>query len=549
METLYDQNREQMESWLSPFINYSYVLLHAEADPLALEAKLPALIEKYVGEDLRGFGVELELFLQPLTRIHLHSDLRHELAPNSDIAYVYTFAFVAAAVLLIACFNFMNLATARWTTRSREVGVRKVLGAHRAELIRQFLVESMLYSLLALGIALVLVHLALPFVGDLLAADSVARAEGIDSMVERTLSIDYLEMPWLFPAFLGLALAIGLIAGSYPALFLASFDPARTLHGGWNSVRGNTSFRRVLVTVQFAISIALTISTVTVVRQLQHLREVRLGFDKHHVVVVPVMDEAVRDSIPAIREEFEQLGPIVTVGASSHVPGGRPSGGSYAPEGYPEGETEMMDRVTIDEGYLETLGITVVAGRGFTTEFTADEAESVLINEAAARKLGWDDPLGKTIRPAGADDARTVVGVVRDFHFSSPHRRIGPMFINKRPAGLRALFLRISPDNVPATLDLLRERWRYISTNPPPAAFARASCTARPMPNSSENSVTNLYSQKILMNAHAATSAPLASAPPIGPSMSTNGRAKSWMFTQKMPRIAKPRSTSRAAMR
>jgi len=467
LETLYARDRATMESWMSPFIHYSYVLLHEDADVGRLEAKLPGLVEKYIGEEFASYGASVEYFLQPLTSIHLHSNLRHELAPNGHIGYVKTYVFVALAILLIACFNFMNLATARSSSRSKEVGVRKVLGANRRELICQFLAESMLYSLVSLILAMGLAHVALPFVGELLAADSAARAEGIGSMAEHSLQISYLEMPWLIPALLGLAIAIGLLAGSYPALFLASMDPARTMKGGWIGARGNTHFRRVLVALQFAISVVLIIATGVVVRQLGHLQEIRLGFNKEDVVVISLRDDEVRASLPAIKEELLQMSGVQAVGASSHVLGGRPSGGSYMPEGYPEGQTEMMDMISIDDTYLSTLGMDIVAGRGFSADFPADEAESILINEAAARKFGWDDAIGKRIGGGMYQEPRTVIGVVADFHFSSPHRTIGPIYISHDPSFLRALFVRIAGTDVGSTIDRLRDAWQRIDPDRP----------------------------------------------------------------------------------
>ncbi len=458
-ETLLARNREMMESWSSPFIHYTYLQLTPGADVGALEQKLPALVEKHMGQGLREYGAALEYFLQPLSRIHLHSDLRHELAANGSFAVVTIFISIGVGLLLIACFNFMNLATARSATRAKEVGVRKVLGASRSELIRQFLVESLLASLIALGLALLLAHLALPWVGDLMAADSVARAEGSGAMAERVLTIDYLAMPWLLPAFLGLAIVIGLVAGSYPAFFLASFDPSRTLKGGFRGARGNAIFRRALVTLQFALSLVLIIATGVVLLQQGHLRTVELGFDKEHVVVIPVMDPRLRASVPALEESLRALGSVKAAGASSHVLGGRPSGASFAPEGYPEGETEMMDRMIIDAHFLEALGMKLARGRGFDEEFPSDEQESILINEAAARKFGWDDAVGKTIRPPGAPTGKTVVGVVRDFHFSSPHREIGPIHIEKNARMLRNVYVRIAAEDVAETIDALQAQW------------------------------------------------------------------------------------------
>jgi putative ABC transport system permease protein len=467
LETLYDQNRELIESWFSPFIHYSYIVLHEGADYRELEKKLPAFVDKYIGEDAAAAGASIEYFLQPLTSIHLHSHLRHELAPNGDIAYVYTYGFIALSILLIACFNFMNLATARSSTRAKEVGVRKVLGANRGELVRQFLAESVLYSLASLVLALVLVHLASPYMGDLLAADSVATAEGVGAMAEHTLRLDYTETPWLIPAFVGLALFIGLAAGSYPAFFLASFDPSRTMRGGWLGARGNTYFRRVLVTIQFAISVVLIIATGVVNQQLHHMKQIELGFDKDHVVVVPIMDRDVRASIPSMEDELMQLTGVIEVGAGSHAPGDRPSGGSYAPEGYPDGEAEMMDRMSIDETYLETLGMEIVAGRGFSKDFPADEEESILINEAAVQKFGWEDPVGKTIAFAGTDQSKTVVGVVKDFHFSSPHRVIAPIYIDRVTGRMRQVLVKVEAERLAVTIEQLREKWSAFDPNRP----------------------------------------------------------------------------------
>jgi len=219
--------------------------------------------------------------------------------------------------------------------------------------------------------------------------------------------------------------------------------------------------------MQFAISVVLIIATGVVNQQLGHLQQIDLGFDKGHVVVIPIMDREMRASIPSMEDELTQLAGVVQVGASSHAPGDRPSGGSYLPEGYPEGEAEMMDRMSIDESYLETLGMEIVSGRDFSKDFPADEAESILINEAAARKFGWEDPVGKTIAFAGTDQSRTVVGVVKDFHFSSPHRVISPIYIDRQPARFRQILVKVKPEGVAATIELLREKWSAFDPNRP----------------------------------------------------------------------------------
>jgi len=208
-ESLYAQNREAMEVWLS-FNLYTYVLLQENFDPKVLENKFPALIDKHMGTTLKAIGGEINFFLQPLTKIHLHSHMENEIGANSDIAYIYIFAAIALFILIIACINFMNLATARSALRAREVGIRKVVGAERKELIRQFLGESLIYSLFSMLIAIGLAHLVLPV---------------FSSLSGRDLSIDYLGMPWLIPGLFAMLLFVGFAAGSYPALFLSSFQP------------------------------------------------------------------------------------------------------------------------------------------------------------------------------------------------------------------------------------------------------------------------------------------------------------------------------------
>jgi len=439
LETLYDGNREQMEAWFSPFVHYSYVVLAKDANPAEVERKLEGLVDRHVGDSAAASGASLAYFLQPLTRIHLHSRLRHELAPNGNFVYVCAFAFVALSILLIASLNFVNLMRSRAAVRIGQVGAGQVLA------------ESLLYSLISMIVALVLAHSALPLLGDLLAAESVALSEGIGSMAVHSLGAGYGEQPWLVPSFVGLALLIGLLAGRRNAV--AAVERAR--------------FRRVLVAAQLAVSVALIIATSLVIRQLAFLQTVPVGFDKERVAVIPIADRELRASIPSIENELRQLDGVISTGASSHAPGQRPSGGSYAPGDYPAGETEMMDRMSIDDTCLETLGMEIVAGRGFSEEFPADETESILINETAARKFGWRDPLGKTISLAGTGQSKTVVGVVKDFHFSSPHRLIAPIYIDRQPARFRSILVKVESDGVAATIERLREAWSGLDPNRP----------------------------------------------------------------------------------
>jgi len=453
-ETFHKQRKEMVESWASPFGCYGYVLLQENCDYKELEKKFPAMVEKYIGDSMKNAGCDVEYFLQPITDIHLHSHLRHEITGNSDITYVYIFGMVALFILLMACINFMNLATARSIQRAKEIGIRKVLGSDRFKIIKQFYGESLFYSFISLLLALVLVQLTLPI---------------FSSLSERDLAASFTAVPWLLPGFLGLAILVGLIAGTYPAFFLSGFKPVNILKGSIGVSGSNFHFRKVLVVIQFTISIALIIGTTVIIRQLDFMKNKNLGFDKEQVVVLPIQERSIVTSLDMVKTELKKYNSILNVAASSHIPGQRPSGGAFVPEGYLDGQSQMMNAISIDQDYLATLGMGVADGRNFSTEFPVDTSESILVNEMAVELIGWKSPLGKTIGyAADPDDKRMrVVGVIKDFHFSSPHRKIAPLFVYHDPGRYRALFIRITPHDISGTLKFIEQKWQEFDPNRP----------------------------------------------------------------------------------
>ena len=404
METRYAENRAVMENWLA-ISNYGYVLLAENADPAALEAKLPALIEKNMGAALQGLGGSVTLRLQPLKRIHLHSDFTSDIAPQGTILYLYLFSAIALFILVIAVINFVNLSTARSTARSKEVGIRKALGALRLKLVGQFLGESVVYSLLAIVIAAGLILLAKPW---------------LSSLAGRDLGFEILSVPWLVPGFLGLALLVGVAAGVYPAFFLSSFHPVRVLRGGARVGAKNVLFRRVLVVTQFVISIVLIVGTMVVYKQLAYMKSKDLGFEKEHVVVLPGLNDVMRSSYERLRNEFRSVPGVLNAGVTSLTPGRGVMKSVFQPEGYARDQSQPMDYCNIDPGYLPTLGIAIVAGRNFSEELSSDRTGAVLINQTAAEKYGWKDPLGKQFiippDPNTQEEGQriNVVGAVRD---------------------------------------------------------------------------------------------------------------------------------------
>jgi len=457
-ETLAVQNRRMMDIWLN-FNNYTYLLLKDGSNAKDLEAKFPALAEQYMGRQLKALGGTIDLFLQPLPSIHLHSQLEGEIQGNGNILYVYIFAAIAIFILLIACINFMNLATARSATRAREVSLRKVVGANRGELIRQFLGETVFYSLVALAIALLLVKLALPFFSSI---------SGIEMQFSPS------EMPWLLPTFLGLILFVGLAAGSYPALFLSSFQPAAVLKGSIKSGKAATRFRSILVVSQFIISIVLIIGTSIILNQIRYMKKKDLGFTKTNVLVSEIRDAKLRRSMESIKTQLLQVPGVVSVTSSDIVPGGQPNVSVCIPEGLSEEQSQIMENFDVDHDFFTTMGIELILGRNFSQEFGTDKEEAVIVNEAAVKKFGWDDPIGKIIKmPSNQSSEQNmqfadskVVGVVKDYHLSSLHKVIAPQVLEYDDDN-RSLSIKIEAANQAATLGLIKAKWAEIDPSRP----------------------------------------------------------------------------------
>ncbi|MGD9345770.1 MAG: ABC transporter permease [Candidatus Aminicenantes bacterium] len=437
---------------------YTYLLLDENVHIKSLEQKLPGFIDKYLGEALKASGGSIKLSLQPLERIHLYSDFERDMSANSDITYVYLFAGIAIFVLCIAAINFINLSTARSSTRAQEVGMRKTLGAVRSRLIGQFLGESLIYSLCSMVLAMILLKLFLPIFNSAIGSD---------------LRLNFVQVPWLIAAFFGLAVIVGVFAGSYPAFFLSSFQPVRVLKGVLKVGASNSRFRRVLVVFQFAISIALIIGTLIVYKQIMFMKNTNLGFDKEHVVVIPGMNDDLRKSYRSFRSELLGLSGVIDVGASDLVPSRGHLVGSFLPEGFADDQQQTMDYMNVDPHYIPAMKIEIVAGRNFSEDLITDQDESVLINETAAKKIGWENAVGKrfVFRPPPGREGETtyisVIGVVKDFHLQSLRKRIEPLILFYDYTSLFSVSIRLAPENIMGTMDLLKEKWGELDPNRP----------------------------------------------------------------------------------
>ncbi|MEX1055419.1 MAG: FtsX-like permease family protein, partial [Rhodothermales bacterium] len=427
---------------------FTYVLLSEGADQQALEAKFSPFLDRFADPSTSTRGFTYEAQLQPLTDIHLRSAyLTFDWGIRGNILYVYTFSAIALFVLLIACFNFMNLSTARATKRAREVGMRKVIGARRVQLIVQFLGEATLMAFVALLAALAITQITLPSFNDFTGKD---------------LAISYTS-GWVVPALLLLSVALGIVAGSYPALYLSAFRPVRVLKGGTGAGGpGLTSLRRALVVAQFVITITLIISTVVVYRQLQFVRTADLGFERDLLVKLPLRDEMF-SNVDAIRSELLRHPSVASVTASWGTPGGFAAGDGIH---LPGRDAEFGIRVfTTDYEFVRTFDMRMAAGRDFSREHPSDEHEAFLLNEAAARALGWstEEAVGREISwdmwAIEGTKRGSVIGVVEDFHFSSLREAVEPVVITIHPV-YGHFSVRLRPGGTASALEMLEAEWK-----------------------------------------------------------------------------------------
>jgi putative ABC transport system permease protein len=429
---------------------WAYMLLKDHADPERINRKIASVAEKHSGEEARNEGVEQRFWLQSLTDIHLRSRLESEIGENGDIRAVYAFSMIAAFILGIACMNFINLATARSANRSKEVGVRKVLGAQRKNLIFQFLEESILMSVLAMVIAILLVNFALP---------------PFNALSGKNLSASSIMTGVMGIGIIGLALITGVISGSYPALFLSAFHPAAGMKGVSFRPGKRSSLRRILVVFQFAISIILITATFIMVRQLQYMKTRNLGFDKDQVLVINIRDadESIRRNIESVKAEFMQNPEILEASLSDGFPGDVNLTAFLNLEGRLEKESALADVIIADYDFAETYGIDIVQGRNFSREFSSDAQGAFLINEIGVGRLGWGrETLGKKIG-FNPDEMSPIVGIMKNFHFRSLQHKIEPLAVlfDREMLNGRGycLSLRLKGGNIAGTVDFIRAKW------------------------------------------------------------------------------------------
>jgi putative ABC transport system permease protein len=452
-ETFFVSKEKQRHKWSGKFDSYTYLLLAPDADFRELETKFPAMIKQHLEKDVQELGASFDLFLQPLSSIHIYSKLKGDMAHPGVIEGIVAFTTIAFLILMTACINFMNLSTARSRSRAREIGIRKSLGAGRRELVLQFMGETVVFSLISLFFALGLVELLMPqFV----------------TIFPYEVQLENVYSPVTIFGFFALAISVGGIAGSYPAFSMSAFQPLHAIKGIFSKGSGKSGFRRLLVVFQFSVSIALIVATIACFRQLSYLQNKALGFGKEQVVVVNIMDTSIRERTDAVKTVLRQHNGITGVAFVSHHPGRSARTNVFAPQGYAYENMQMMDAVSVDNDFISTMGVELAAGRHFGTRDFSASRQTVLINEAAARQFGWtaDSAIGKTITELSDNlNEKTIIGVVRDYHQRNLFNPIEPLYIEYEPKRFNYALVKISQDNIDETMGFIEQKWKELDSS------------------------------------------------------------------------------------
>ncbi len=451
--TLSDLNKYQPETNWFNNSSYTYLLLPDDVPYKDIEKKMNVYVHKKMEDERKTSGLWYDFVLQPITSIHLHSNMNAEFNPNSDISYVYIFSVAAALILLIACCNFINLSTAKSLNRSKEIGLRKVVGANRPQLIFQFLSESFLFTLIAGIISLLLVWALLPW---------------FNNFSGKTLHLDIFKNSGLLWILVFVILSVGLIAGAYPAFLMSSFAPINALKGvirhGWRDI----IMRKGLVVFQFTIAIMLIVGTGIVLKQLTFIQNRKLGLNKEQVVEIE-MRRADQPKGETLIKELSKNSSVLNASLTNFSFKNGISNIAVLPEGAASNEITSQSTISVDERFLKTFQIPLVAGRDFENSHVTDTTGDFILNETAVREFGFKTPelaIGKNI-DWGLGKKGKVIGVVKDFNFTSLHDNIKPLIIHIVPSWYGLVAIRIKPGNVRSTLKELETTWKSLTTDSP----------------------------------------------------------------------------------
>ena len=449
-------------SFWGSYLAHTYIKLEPGADVKTIEANMRDITKTYMEPQVQSIlgidwgqyeaaGNDHNYFLQPLESIHLNSNFQWELEPNGNKTIVYLFLAISVFILLIACINFINLTTARAANRAREVGMRKVLGALKNQLIAQFLIESILMCLVATALATGLATLILPFFNDL---------AGKSFQTDSLLTLEVVVGLAIF------SIGLGIMAGLYPAFVLSAYKPIVVLKGRASSGAKNSWLRNTLVILQFGISIILVIGTLIIYQQIEYMNSKPLGFDKDQLVIIE-RTSLLGQETEAFKNIILDNPNVSTISGSNTFPGRLITGGTFTDVQGDASDRYLIPNLRGDYDLIETMGLDVIAGRAFDERIVTDTT-AIIINEAAARTFGWSDPIGKQLQPINGP-IYNVIGVVKDFHFESLHQDIGPLalFASDFQHGANIMVAKISNENVAATLKSIESAWdQFVQQRP-----------------------------------------------------------------------------------
>jgi putative ABC transport system permease protein len=433
---------------------YTYLLLPEGYDPQTFYDKFPSIFEKTFGLFAKRINGRVVPKLQPLAEVHFGSDLSAD-EPVGNINYVYTFAAVGLFIILLACINYMNMATARSVVRTGEMGIRKVLGFSKAELFRNVMLEAILIAFIAMVIAILFSYVVLeltPF----------------NSWIEKNLSLNFFSNPFLTFGMLAITLLVGVLSGVYPALYIPSVPVVQALKGTFTGDKSGTLLRKGLIVFQFVVSLFVIICTVLMDKQIEFMEDKELGFKKDNVMVIEVKDTTTANHMEAIRTELKKNPNILSAATSYGTPGMGVDGSVMWVERDTAMAQQSMTIIWSGPDYLKTMGIEVVDGRDFNPDSEAEYQMKFLVNETGAKEFGWgDNAVGKKVKYFHGENFGQIIGVVKDFNFESLHNKIEPLFIALDHDDGGRIHIRINNEDIKATIDYVEEVWTRFDPNHP----------------------------------------------------------------------------------
>ncbi|MBN2172603.1 MAG: ABC transporter permease [Bacteroidales bacterium] len=429
--------------------NYcTYILLHENSEIQQVEKRLPPILEKSINSLLHEYGIEWSLMFQPLREVHMFSNLDADIETQGNLKFILVLFTITIFVMFIACINFINLSTAAALSRMKEVGVRRVVGATRRQIIRQFMTETVILSVISLVLAFIIIEIVQAFLPLLI---------NNDTLVEqiRVYNSSFLQ---IVVVMIFILVFTDVVAGSYPALYISKFRAAKILKGHLALSKSKPVFRSVLIVFQFAVSAVLILCTLVIISQINYLLKKDLGFDSTGKLVIPLSSEKSSAAFQSLKTDFLTVPGVVKAGASSEVPGAGFTMNGYIPEGLDE--PIMIHALDVDYDWLAAMGLKIMAGRSFS-EQSGTDSNNYLINQTLAKQLGWTDPVGKIIKRSGR---HTVIGIVEDFHYSSLHKQVEPLLITLQPwRGYNYITVSYSGSDSKELIRQLEAKWKEIS--------------------------------------------------------------------------------------